>query len=91
MVALICVFAFVALVIAVVRPVLSPPWTDPPVETVPLSFAAFVELPVLLAALLAEFVPDAEPLPLLFEPVPDFDPPFFDLEPVWIVFMSGPA
>ena len=91
MVALICVFAFVALVIAVVSPVVSPPWTDPPVEVVPDSFAVFVAFPLLLAALLAEFVPDPEPLALLFEPVPDFEPPFFDFEPVWIVFMSGPA
>src|SRR6266571_4654687 len=53
-------------------------------EPVPLVFL------VLLAALLAEFVPLAEPLPLLFEPVPDFEPPFFDFEPVWLVFMSWP-
>ena len=45
---------------------------------------------VLVAFLLAEFVPLAEPLPLLLEPVPDFEPPFFDFEPVF-EFMSWPA
>src|SRR5437870_8630479 len=64
-------------------------------ELVPVAdpFAALCDpvplvLLVLLAALLADFVPLAEPLPLLFEPVPDFEPPFFDFEPVWFVFMS---
>src|SRR5213080_4798802 len=105
MVALICVFAFVPFVIAVVMaPMSLPPWSVPPFETVCDSFAVLVPFPVLLPAwlaefvpvsldplaLLAEFVPDPEPLPLLFEPVPDFEPPFFDFE-LWIVFMSGPA
>ena len=112
----ICELAFVPLVIAVVRPLVSPSCIDPPVEMVPVSFAVLVPVPVfeawllfdpvpvaepfaalcdpapcellaLLAALLAEFVPLAEPLPLLFEPVPDFEPPFFDFEPVF-EFMS---
>lgn len=50
----------------------------------PVPFVLFV------AFLLAEFVPLAEPLPWLFEPVPDFEPPFFDFEPVF-EFISWPA
>src|SRR5439155_4771516 len=52
-------------------------------EPVPVSFEAFA------LALLAELVPLAEPpLPLLFDPVPVFEPPFF--EP-WVDFMSWPG
>src|SRR2546423_15278846 len=69
-VALICVFAFVPLVIAVVRPLVSPSCIEPPVDTVPL-LAVLVPFPVFEAAcLLCDPVPLAEPFAALCEPVP---------------------
>ena len=62
--------AFVPLVIAVVRPLVSPPCIDPPVETVPVSFAVFVPFPVLDTCCDFEPVPVAEPFAALLEPVP---------------------
>jgi len=52
--------------IAAVMAVVSPSWLVPPVETV----CEPVPVPDFVAALLAEFVPVADPLATLFEPVP---------------------
>src|SRR5256885_1402329 len=73
---------FVAALLAEVVPLADP--LAAPCEPGPLVLLA------LLARLLAELVPLASPLPLLFDPVPDCEPPFFDFEPVCFVFMSWP-
>src|SRR5438093_8483523 len=67
---MISVFGLAPAAIAIVSALTSPSCVDPPTETVPVLFLVLVPFPVFDAALLAEFVPLADPPAPLCDPVP---------------------